>query len=277
MLHAWLNQREVNHVTGDINFIALALKGKRTILTNHDCGYVVRTRGLRRWRLWLLWLKLPVRRVAAITTVSSQIKEEVIRYTACAPDKIRVIPNPVPLLFSHCPKPFNSGHPRILQVGTAANKNLPCLIEALAGLKCTLVIVGKIDSDVQGKLEGARTVYENYVDLSEAELRRQYEQCDLVAFASLYEGFGLPILEAQAVGRPVVTSKLQPMCDVAGDAAVLVDPMDAQSVRAGIDRIVSDAALRARLIDRGLQNVDRFHPRRVAQQYLDLYQEILST
>ncbi len=273
--HARRHQGDINHVTGDTNFTALTLDGKRTILTNHDCGYIVHKTGLKRWLLRLLWLKLPVNHVAAVTTVSSQIKEEIIRYTGCPSDKIHVIPNAVPPQFKPCPRPFHSERPRILHIGTAPNKNLPRLIDALAGLSCTLVIIGQIEGGARCQLEQARVEYENYVDLPGPDVVRQYEQCDLVAFASLYEGFGVPILEAQAVGRPVLTSNHHPMSDVAGEVACLVEPTDVKSIRAGIERIVRDADFRIRLIEAGFENVKRFRPERIAQQYLALYEKIL--
>jgi glycosyltransferase involved in cell wall biosynthesis len=274
--HARRHQGEINHVTGDTNFTALTLDGKRTILTNHDCAYVATARGLRRWLLRLFWLKLPVKHVAAVTTVSNQIKEEIIRYTGCLPERIHVIPNAAPRGFRPVSKSFKAERPRILHVGTAPNKNLPRLIEAVAGLACTLVIVGPIGDDVRRRLVQAGVEYENYINLPAPDLVRQYEQCDLVAFASLYEGFGMPILEAQTVGRPLVTSDRLPTSEVAGEAACLVDPTDVKSIRAGIDRIVSDADFRGRLVEQGFENIKRFQPERIAQQYLSVYEKVLA-
>jgi glycosyltransferase involved in cell wall biosynthesis len=273
--HARRNQGEVNHVTGDTNFTALSLDGSRTILTNHDCGYVVRTSGLRRWLYLMFWLKLPVKKVAAVTTVSSQIKEEIILYTGCPPEKIHVIPNAVPSAFKAVSKPFNVAHPRILHLGTAPNKNLGRLIDALTGLACTLVIIGYLGADDRRRLDEAHVRYENYFDLPFPDVVRQYEQSDLVAFASLYEGFGMPILEAQAVGRPVLTSNRLPMSEVAGRAACLVDPTDAKSIRDGICRIVNDADFRSQLVETGFENVKRFRAEAIAQQYLWLYEQVL--
>lgn len=272
--HAWCHQGDINHVTGDINFIALAMDGKRTILTNHDCGCILRSKGLKRWLMRMIWLKLPVNRVAAVTTVSNHSKEEIVRLTRCPPEKIHVIPNPVQPQFKPLSRPFNAERPRILHVGTAPHKNLAGLISALAGMTCTLVIIGPINDDIRRQLQEARVDYENHVCLPVEEVARQYEQSDLVVFASLYEGFGLPIIEAQAVGRPLVTSNRPPMSDVAGGGACLVDPGDAKSIRAGIERIVNDAAFRSELIQRGFENIQRFRPERIAQQYLALYQKV---
>jgi glycosyltransferase involved in cell wall biosynthesis len=275
-LHARRHQVGINHVTGDTNFTALALDGKRTVLTNHDCGYIQRTSGLRRWLLGLFWLKLPVRHVAAVTTVSSQIKEEIIRFSGCPPEKVHVIPNAVSCEFKPVEKAFNATCPRILHIGTAINKNLPRVIEAVAGLRCTLVIVGRIGEDVRRQLADAQVEYENCVNLTAREVVREYEECELVVFASLYEGFGLPIIEAQAVGRAVLTSNRLPMSEVAGDGACLVDPTDAQAIRLGIDRIIFDATYRERLVESGFENVKRFQQERIAEQYLRLYENVLA-
>lgn len=273
--HARRNQGQINHVTGDTNFTALALQGKRTVLTNLDCGYIVWKRGLRRWLLALFWLKLPVRHVAAVTTISEQVKQEIIRFTGCAPEKIHVIPVAVDPDFEPATRPFDAVKPRILHVGTAPNKNLPRLIEAVVGLPCTLVIIGPIDDAIRGRLYASRIEFENYVDLPAAELVRQYQHCDLVVFASLYEGFGMPIVEAQAVGRPVITSNRPPMCQIAGKGACVVDPTDSASIRSAIDRVVADASYRSALVDHGFENVKRYQPDAIARQYLAVYEHLL--
>lgn len=273
-LHARRHQGEVNHVTGDTNFTALALDSKRTILTNLDCGYLTRTSGLRRWLLRLFWLRLPVRHAAAVTTISAEAKEEIIRHTHTAPEKIHVIPVAVGPEFVPKARHFNAQRPRILHIGSKPNKNLPRLIDAVAGLPCTLVIVGQLSADLRRRLEDRDIDYENHVDLSADGIVHQYDQCDLVAFASLYEGFGMPIIEAQAVGRPLVTSDRPPMSEIAGGGAILVNPTDTDSIRAGIDRVVRDSELRRRLIDLGFENIKRFQPEVIARQYLALYEQV---
>ena len=96
----------------------------------------------------------------------------------------------------------------------------------------------------------------------------------MISFCSLLEGFGLPILEAQATGRPVITSNLSSMPEVAGNGALLVDPYDVNAIRKGILRIIQDGALRENLIVKGLENVKRFSPQKVADAYVELYRLI---
>jgi glycosyltransferase involved in cell wall biosynthesis len=103
---------------------------------------------------------------------------------------------------------------------------------------------------------------------------RLLRECDLLLFPSLHEGFGLPIVEAQATGRPVVTSDREPMTEVSGGAAVLVDPEDVASIRTGVLRVLEDHQLAAELVRRGRVNVGRFSASAVAAQYAAIYWEL---
>ena len=147
-------------------------------------------------------------------------------------------------------------------------------MEALKGLRCTLVLLGRLDEEIQKKLASCGTSYVNHVDLTEDEVRREYVNCDIVSFVSLGEGFGLPIIEGQATGRPVITADLSPMRDVAGDGACLVDPLDVDQIREGFNKIISDAAYRRQLVERGQRNVIRYSPATISGRYLDLYRRM---
>jgi glycosyltransferase involved in cell wall biosynthesis len=171
---------------------------------------------------------------------------------------------------------FNRAMPRILVVGTTAHKNIERYAAALADVPSHLVIVGALNDSQTRALARRNRPYENLVSLSREEIRRQYALCDLVLFASTYEGFGLPIVEAQAAGRPVVTSNIPPMSDVAGDGACLVDPLDVDSLRQGVFRVVNDDSYRARLIEAGKKNVRRFEADVIAHHYCRLYKYIAS-
>jgi glycosyltransferase involved in cell wall biosynthesis len=96
----------------------------------------------------------------------------------------------------------------------------------------------------------------------------------MVVFASLYEGFGLPILEAQAMGRPVITSNFGAMREAAGDGALLVDPYSVEAIREAVLRIKREPALREDLIAKGRENAERFRAEAVAARYAELYRNL---
>ena len=267
-------QGDVNHVTGDVHFLALGLDGPRTVLTVHDCYALERLRGVRRWLLKRYWFDLPVERVAAVTAISEATRRELVRQVPAAEGKTVVIPNAVSPAFRPAPREFRTERPRILHIGTAVNKNLPRLAAALAGLPCELRIVGRLSAAQQGALAAAGVAYSAVQNLAEQEMVAEYEAADLVAFASLYEGFGMPIVEAQWVERPVVTSDCSSMPEAAGAGACLVDPTDAGSIRAGIARVMGEADYRAELIEAGRANRQRFALAAVARQYLELYEAV---
>jgi glycosyltransferase involved in cell wall biosynthesis len=110
--------------------------------------------------------------------------------------------------------------------------------------------------------------------LTDAELVEAYRRCDLVVFASLYEGFGLPILEAQAMGRPVITSNFGAMREAAGDGALLVDPYSVEEIRAAILRVKNEPGLREELVRKGRENAERFRAEVVAARYAELYRQV---
>jgi glycosyltransferase involved in cell wall biosynthesis len=138
------------------------------------------------------------------------------------------------------------------------------------------VIIGRLDENLKQLLAQHQIRYENHRNVSEDEVVSLYQSVDLVAFASTLEGFGMPILEAQATGRPVLTSNCTSMPDVAGAGALLVDPYSVASIRAGLLRLIEDEAYRQELITSGQDNIRRFSSEAIAARYLELYESLLT-
>jgi glycosyltransferase involved in cell wall biosynthesis len=111
--------------------------------------------------------------------------------------------------------------------------------------------------------------------LSEQEVIQKYIACDILVFVSFFEGFGLPIIEANAVERVVVTSNISSMPEIAGDAACLVDPYDIPSIRNGIIKVIENDSFREKLIENGRKNKARFTAEHIASQYYHLYKQLL--
>lgn len=267
-------QGDVNHVTGDTHYLTYFLDRQRTVLTVHDLVTIERSHGLKRLVFWFFWFWLPVMRSRVVITVSEATRQALLHTVKCAPEKVVTIHNPVSAEFQPVEKIFNMACPRILQVGTKTNKNLCRVVEALAGIRCKLVIIGPLSAELEGLLKNYGIDHENHIGLSRQALLDQYIQADMLIFASTYEGFGLPIVEANAVGRPVVTSHLSPMTEIAGDAACLVDPYDVKAIRAGVERIINDSFYRDNLVTSGHKNFHRFSPAVVAEQYAAIYRKI---
>ncbi|HEY3964458.1 MAG TPA: glycosyltransferase family 1 protein [Planctomycetaceae bacterium] len=274
MIAARQRQGAVNHIVGDVHYIAALLDPSRTILTVLDCDMLHRTAGLRRALLKYFWFTVPGKRVAAITVISEATRREVLRLVDLAPENVHVIPVFISPDFQYRPCEFNAEFPTILQIGTRHNKNLERLILALENVPCRLVVVGELSDAQRRLLHQCRVVCENQENLTSAEILTLYERSDLLCFASTLEGFGMPILEAQAVGRPVVTSNCSSMPEVAGDGAVLVDPYSVEDIRAKLLKVISDRAFRSDLVDRGQINARRFAPARIADRYCDLYESL---
>lgn len=266
---------DVYHMTGHAHYITMLLPPRRTVLSIMDVRFLYSYAGVKRYVLKKLLLDIPVRRLHHITAISEETKREIVRHTGCDPEKIRVFD--LPLLDDFASGEgtrFNSERPRLLQVGVTDNKNIPNLARAIRGLDCTLVIVGRLDDTQMDVLRENAIHLENKFDLDDAEMRAEYEMADIVVFCSTYEGFGLPIIEAQAMGKPVVTSDLSPMKDTAGAGAALADPHNVDDIRNVIMRVIEDAGYREEIIKAGAENVRRFEPRTIAAQYASLYESI---
>lgn len=267
-------QGDVNHVTGDTHYLTYFLDRQRTVLTVHDLVTIERSKGLKRLVFWFLWFWLPVMRSRLVITVSEATRQALLSSVRCAPDKVVVIHNPVSEEFTPVERMFNAECPRILQVGTKPNKNIPRVAEALAGIVCKLVIIGPLTSDLKDVLKSYDITFENHTGLTREELVEQYVKSDMLMFASIYEGFGLPVIEANAVGRPVLTSNLSPMTEVAKGTACLVDPLDASSIRAGVVQIINDSTYRESLVSAGYKNALRFRLSTVADNYAEVYRQV---
>jgi glycosyltransferase involved in cell wall biosynthesis len=267
----------IHHITGDIHYIAPALGKRKTILTIHDAVFVTRYGkwGLKYWLIKLFWYYIPIYFSKVITVISDKTKRELIQLTGVNANKIKVIPNFYDPRFEYVPKKFNKDCPKILQLGTRSNKNINRLIESVKFIPCELWIVGEPESDTKELLKINKNIrHVIFENISFESLKSLYEQCDIVSFISTYEGFGLPILEAFVVGRPLITSCISPMNEIAEDAAVKVNPYNIFDIRRGLLKIIEEDKFRNEIIDRGREVVQKYHIDRVLQMYADLYKAL---
>lgn len=275
-IEASFQKADIFHVTGDVHYLTLLLPKKRTVLTIHDCVFMQHPSSLARKILKLFWLTLPAKSTTFITCISEKTKEEVLRHISYDSNRIVVIPTAVnEQLFVPSPKEFQKMCPTILLIGATPNKNIERVAQALCGVPCKVSIVGLLSAEQQLTLDKYHIDYHNEAGISNVRVAEKYREADILLFASIYEGFGMPILEAQLTGRIVITSNISPMKEVAGDGAFLVDPFDPDSIRNGVSQVIEDEAMRNTLIEAGFNNAKRFSARKIAEQYAELYKKVL--
>lgn len=229
-----------------------------------------------------------------IIVVSENTKKDLISFFNISEDRVAVTHLGVSSIFQKCAdadrlekvrKYYALPNRFILYVGNiGAHKNIKGLIEAFNILKSKgsdhrLVCVGSkgsVTKEIMQLIEKfglkERVIFTGYV--KDEDLPYIYNLASVFAFPSLYEGFGLPILEAMACGVPVVASNVASIPEVAGDAALLFDPRDPQDIAAKIDKIIRDAELRGSLIGKGLGRVKKFTWENTARKTLEVYNSV---
>jgi glycosyltransferase involved in cell wall biosynthesis len=276
-------------VHGPVNVIPL-LSPCPAITTIHDLSFV-RFRYLLRpsRRLYqLVMTRLSAQRARRIIAVSAHTADEITHLFHIPRERIDVIHHGVDPSFH--PRPVEEitafrrrqGLPDrfVLAVGTLEpRKNYTKLVEAFSRIddgRVKLVLVGGkgwLYKDLFAKVEtlglDERVIFAGYVPNNELPL--WYNAATAFAYPSLYEGFGMPILEAQACGTPVLTSNIPPMTEAAGDAALLASPTDVKALAAALQRLLTETSLQQELKERGLVHAKRFSWRHTAQKTARVY------
>ena len=276
--------------------LLLPLRGVPTVLTVHDLIFRRYPAHHKRLNRWYLNATMPLfcRRAGHIIAVSEQSKRDIVEAYSVAPEKITVIYEAADPRF--CPQPANTaadvrtryGLPDryLLFVGTIEpRKNLGRVLAAFERLHAerltdALVIVGKrgwLYDDFFARLEGSpakqAVIFPGFVP--DTDLPAVYAAAQAFAFPSEFEGFGLPVLEAMACGTPVVCSNTSSLPEVAGDAALLVDPLEVDALTDALGRVLRDPALAADLRARGLAQAARFSWARAAEETLAVYRRVM--
>ncbi len=268
-------KNELYHITGDVHYMAL-VTGKNTVLTIHDVKSATKGNLLKQLYIRLFWFWLPAILVKRITVISEFTRSELEKIIPFAKHKIRVVHNPVNSKLSPTLHSFNKEKPAILFMGTKENKNLERSLQALVDFPCKVIIVGELSSSQLSLLDQLNIDFDNKTNLRFNEIIDCYQNCDLLCFASTYEGFGMPIIEAQSVGRPVISSNLGAMLEVSQDSVCLVNPYEVASIRDGIEKVCNDNQLREHLVQKGFENIKRFQVDTISKKYISIYQEVLN-
>lgn len=294
--------RELRQHPPDVFFtpahvIPLAVRHVPCVATIHDMGYL-HFSDAHPWRqlTYLRWSTRHNARVSARLVVDSLATQRDLTYfDKVAQEKIAVVyPGADPDLhpvadeaaMTAVLRKYAITPPYLLFVSTLQpRKNLIRLIEAFTQAQTShqLVLAGKVGWLAQPILDAVADhqrllpsgapaiVLPGFVD--DDDKAALISGATAVLYPSLYEGFGFPVLEAQACGAPVLCANTSSLPEVAGEAALLVDPLDTAAIRDGIDRLVRDPLLRAELVEAGLENVKRFTWEETAVRILDVLEE----
>jgi glycosyltransferase involved in cell wall biosynthesis len=265
-----------------------------SIVTVHDLAFLALPEAFipAKRRYLSVMTRLSVHRARHTIAVSEQTKTDVVTHFGIAPERVTVIPNAVDDRFRPAVATDDLGEFRrtrqlperyILFVGTLEpRKNLPRLIDAFARIahedrEVGLVVVGAsgwLNSDIAPLVKRlgleSRTTFAGYV--GDEELARWYQAATVFCYPSLYEGFGLPVLEAMACGTPVVTSAIGSMAEIGRDAALLVDPTDVDAIANGLRSLLADHEKRTSIACAGLQRATAYSWERTAERTLAVLQ-----
>lgn len=297
---------EVTHYPPDLLFIPAhvlpVLHPRRSVVTVHDLGFRYFPKAHRPFDRWYLeWsTQFHARSAAHLLVDSEATKRDLITAHGVSSERVTVVyPGrdeslervEDPVVIERVKTRYGISGEYILYVGTLhPRKNLQRLVEACCRLKSDgglgashwkLVLAGQKGWLYEPLLRRvaelqltSEVIFTGYV--SQDDLPSLLSGASCLAFPSLYEGFGLPVLEAMACGTPVICSNTSSLPEVAGDAALLIDPEDTEGWAEGLRRLLTDAELQHSLVQRGYQQVQMFSWDRAAQQVLDVFTEVLS-
>lgn len=244
-------------------------------------------------------LPITTRRVDHIITVSNSSKNDIVKFLKTPPDKISVIYHGVnerfrtldkKEAFAYIQRKYNFTEKYLLYVGRLAqpSKNIVRIIQAFHQLKLKknikhkLVLIGKKDLGYENIIKAVKeltiekeVLFIGYVP--NEELPFFYNCASVFIYPSLYEGFGLPIIEAMACGLPVVASNVSSIPEVVGDAGLLVNPYNSDEIEKGIYSILFNDHLRGELIQKGLQRSKLFSWGKTAKGYIKVYERVLNS
>ena len=237
------------------------------------------------------------KKASLIITPSESSKKDIIKFLGCSSDRIRVIPYGLDERFRPLDRNISLARVRrkfpgitkkfILYVGDLSyRKNVGRLLQAFTQVRANLstsvqlVLVHNRNAlvDLSHRvrelgLDSSVVFIENVSD----DLIGLYNAAQVFIYPSLYEGFGLPALEAMACGTPVITSKVSSLPEVTGNAVLLVDPYNIDEIAQALCRLLNDEQLRLALRDRGLEQAQKFSWKKAARQTLNVYSEVYSS
>lgn len=293
LLNRFIQNKKITLYHATSYVIPFFFKPPKSIVTVHDLITIDFPELCKRTSViyFKLLFRRSLKKAKKIITVSETVKKDIIKHFNIIPSKIKVIPLGVDIVFQRninkdVKKKYSLPDKYILFVGNLeAKKNLHRLVEAFRILKEStsfdhqLVLVGKKGWGV-GNLQksvGQLGLQKEVVFLGYApkeDLPTIYSMADLFVFPSIYEGFGIPPLEAMACGTPVLVSKQGASPEICGDACFQVDPYSVEDILRGIKELLFNEDLRLELIEKGKTHINQYSWKRTAIETLKIYEEV---
>ena len=283
-----------------LGFVAPLRAPCPTVISVMDLSFITQPQAHKRFnRLYLSQLsRASCRRAKRVIAISEWTKRDIVQHFGVPADRVDVTPLGVnhehfkpasPEAVAAFRQQYNIGDNAIFYLGSVEpRKNLPRLIEAFAllnaqqpALRAQLFIGGNLAwkyDDVFASIQqrGLSEQIKLIGRVNDDDLPKWYSACAVMAYPSLYEGFGLPPLEAMACGAPVVTSNVTSLPEVVGDAGILVEPTDAPAIAEALQRVLCDEDLRNEMRRKSLQRAAQFTWQRTAELTMESYQKILA-
>jgi alpha-1,3-rhamnosyl/mannosyltransferase len=225
--------------------------------------------------------RLALRAARRVLVISEATRRDLQKYFGVAPAKMVVTPLAADPAFAPASAEqvaavrakFSLPAEYVLYLGSnKPHKNLATLLRAVEKITTPLVVAGAYDVRYPIAPHNGKTILLR--DVSEADLPALYSGATVFVFPSLYEGFGLPPLEAMACGAPVICSNTSSLPEVVGDAALLVNPHAANEIADAIERVLTNPALRDELRAKGLAHAQKFSWERTARETLAIYKRV---
>ncbi len=291
----WTSRYDALHYLDSYGPI-LSVRHTPVVLTVHDIIPVVAKHYFSPWVAAYLGalMRRSIPRAAAILAVSGYTARQISEILGVAPERITIAPNGIDARFRPRSRSelravterYGLGAPYIIYVGSVnPRKNIARLVRAFTRVRQEhhfphhLVLAGKLGWQYDDALAAIRESGEASAihllgHVPDEDLPLLVAGAECLACPSLHEGFGLPVIEAMACGTPVLTSACSSLTEVAGDAALLVDPTREEAIAAGLSRMLRDAELRAQLREAGLRRAQQYTWAQVGEAAMAVYQRV---
>lgn len=274
-INAIFGKYNLVHITGGCNYMVMAFPFTKRILTVHDLYYLKGRGNNKGWFYKLFFYTLPLMFSHEIVAVSNRTKMDIINLFPRVANKVTIIHNPLCISTKHAKSIASNWIPKnplqLLQIGSKPLKNYERLLKATADLPVNYTFIHGKTAEINKLLKEYNLTGRAQLktQISQEELIQCYQDADLLFFASLWEGFGLPLLEAQALNLPIITSNMEPMKSLA-PWSILVNPESTSEIREAVIHFIKKG-VPADMLQQAAESTKAYGVDAIAKKYFELY------